>query len=629
LESSQPSVSEWLQNGTPITAATLSNFYQVSPTAAQVSNYGLQLGNDIAPVVFLTVPISVGTGTPTVYIQYEINVVAPSLQGTPHGPGGEPTPSDIVAAAQRFASAYSGVLNTNDCGFIASDLAAAAGAPLDDLESESLNPLANQSAGFWRVVYQGTSANAVANWQNLVQPGDIVRMGWSAGGQHTTTVLSLNADGSITVFDNNNSNAFGQEDIGIHRVNYSQLTIPTTITIFRLTPDGLYLINGNNSSGEILNGIPLYNNEIVPGSGNDVINCGPHNDVVQITAASTGSKVINGGGGNDEVAFPVALAGAHITDLSGHVLGIVGNTIINPSAQDIQISWSSGSETLSKISAVKFTDQSLTISTTASDDTVNLTAPASITVTPGVNNSISGVQVVDDALGGETFMVMVTDATGNLSATGSNVTGSGTHTLQINGTLGAVNATLATLGYNSTSTAGDTISVTVTDSDGSTITKNISATTIATAHTVTSVERFFDTATNDHFYTSNPAEIANIRATLPTFHDEGSPWGTPNKGPDTVDVYRFFDTATGDHFYTSNVAERDNIIAHNPTYHFEGVGFEAYTAQEGGTLTLERFFNTIYGVHHYSASVAETAAINAGAVGPGWVEEGPGFIVHA
>jgi Repeat of unknown function (DUF5648)/CARDB len=147
-------------------------------------------------------------------------------------------------------------------------------------------------------------------------------------------------------------------------------------------------------------------------------------------------------------------------------------------------------------------------------------------------------------------------------------------------------------------------------------------------HTITSVERFFDTATNDHFYTASVAEANQIRANLPTFNDEGSPWGTPDKGADTADVFRFFDSATGDHFYTSNAAERDSIIAHNPTYHFEGVAFEAYTAPETGTLTLERFFNTIYGVHHYSASTAETAAINAGAVGPGWVEEGPGFIVH-
>jgi Repeat of unknown function (DUF5648) len=150
----------------------------------------------------------------------------------------------------------------------------------------------------------------------------------------------------------------------------------------------------------------------------------------------------------------------------------------------------------------------------------------------------------------------------------------------------------------------------------------------APIHEISRVERFFDTATNDHFYTASVAEANQIRATLPTFHDEGAPWGTPDKGTNTVDVFRFFDAATGDHFYTNSVAERDNIIAHNPTYHLEGIAFEAFTAPGDGTLTLERFFNTALGVHHYSASAAETAAINAGAVGPGWVEEGPGFIVH-
>jgi Repeat of unknown function (DUF5648) len=189
---------------------------------------------------------------------------------------------------------------------------------------------------------------------------------------------------------------------------------------------------------------------------------------------------------------------------------------------------------------------------------------------------------------------------------------------------------------NATSLSGTTVSG-INDSgqvvgsyfDSSNVEHGFIATpTLLLPATPSKVERFFDTATNDHFYTASAAEAANIRATLPTYHDEGSPWSTPAKGTDTVDVFRFFDTATGDHFYTNSTAERDNIIAHNPTYHLEGVAFEAYTAPEAGTLTLERFFNTIYGVHHYSASAAETASINAGAVGPGWVDEGHGFIVH-
>jgi hypothetical protein len=115
---------------------------------------------------------------------------------------------------------------------------------------------------------------------------------------------------------------------------------------------------------------------------------------------------------------------------------------------------------------------------------------------------------------------------------------------------------------------------------------------------------------------------------LPTFHDEGSPWGTPDKGADTTDVFRFFDTATGTHFLTSSTVERDFIIAHTPSLHFEGVAFEAYTAPETGT-TLERFFNTTTGLHHLSASAAETASLHTTtAVAAGWVDEGAGFIVH-
>jgi hypothetical protein len=81
---------------------------------------------------------------------------------------------------------------------------------------------------------------------------------------------------------------------------------------------------------------------------------------------------------------------------------------------------------------------------------------------------------------------------------------------------------------------------------------------------ITPVERFFDSATGDHFYTPSVAEANQIRATLPTFHDEGAPWGVPSAGPNTEDVFRFFDTVTGTHFLTDSTVERDFIIAHTP-----------------------------------------------------------------
>ncbi|MGZ5530179.1 MAG: hypothetical protein ACXWJB_15995 [Limisphaerales bacterium] len=146
--------------------------------------------------------------------------------------------------------------------------------------------------------------------------------------------------------------------------------------------------------------------------------------------------------------------------------------------------------------------------------------------------------------------------------------------------------------------------------------------------TTSRAERFFDSATGDHFYTLSPAEANQIRATLPTYHDEGAPWGTPDKGADTIDVFRFFDAATGAHFLTTSTAERDQVLGTLPSYHFEGVGFEAYNAPGDGTLTLERFFNTQSHLHHYAASPAEIASILNGGAGPGWVDEGAGFIVH-
>jgi hypothetical protein len=151
-----------------------------------------------------------------------------------------------------------------------------------------------------------------------------------------------------------------------------------------------------------------------------------------------------------------------------------------------------------------------------------------------------------------------------------------------------------------------------------------------TTHVISQVFRFFDSATGDHFYTLSAAEANQIRTTLPTFHDEGSPWGTPDPGADTLPVFRFFDTANGSHFLTTSAIERDFILGHTPSLHFEGQGFNTFAAPGAGTITLERFFNTLTGNHHLSASAAETASLHTTtAIQQGWVDEGAGFIVHA
>ena len=82
------------------------------------------------------------------------------------------------------------------------------------------------------------------DWSALVQPGDIVRMGWfnpEAGriSGHSTTVLAVNSDGEIEFYDNNDA-----QHIGIHDADYWLNTDPSDITIYRLDPNQQYLIQG-------------------------------------------------------------------------------------------------------------------------------------------------------------------------------------------------------------------------------------------------------------------------------------------------------------------------------------------------------------------------------------------------
>jgi hypothetical protein len=106
-------------------------------------------------------------------------------------------------------------------------------------------------------------------------------------------------------------------------------------------------------------------------------------------------------------------------------------------------------------------------------------------------------------------------------------------------------------------------------------------------------------------------------------------WSTPEKGAGTEDVFRFFDSASGTHHFTTSTAERDWIVSTLPTFRYEGVAFQAYEYFGPGEIALERFYNAQLHVHHFAASAQEAADIRAGHAGTGWVDEGPGFMVHA
>ena len=96
-----------------------------------------------------------------------------------------------------------------------------------------------------------------------------------------------------------------------------------------------------------------------------------------------------------------------------------------------------------------------------------VTAPASVSVAQASATAIPGVSVAESGdSSAETFTATLSDTNGVLSATGAGVSGSGTNSLTITGSLAQVNADLATLSDTDPSSAPDTIHVSVTDSFG-------------------------------------------------------------------------------------------------------------------------------------------------------------------
>ena len=96
-----------------------------------------------------------------------------------------------------------------------------------------------------------------------------------------------------------------------------------------------------------------------------------------------------------------------------------------------------------------------------------VTVPATTDIGQGVAGTISGTSV-SEAFNtpSEIFTVTLTDATGQLSATGSRVNSSGTNRVTITGGLSAVNAALATLTDIEPTSGIDTIGLSASDSYG-------------------------------------------------------------------------------------------------------------------------------------------------------------------
>ncbi|RTL70568.1 MAG: VCBS repeat-containing protein, partial [Hyphomicrobiales bacterium] len=334
-------VGEWfVSNGaTAFDSWTYANFANVSFTA----------GNAMGEYQHLDVTLSGPSNNPTGYIYYSFATVDPHVLSPTAGLG-EPTAADIVASAYRFNAYYGNIPNTNDCHHIAEDVAAAAGATFPYRSANDTNPSANVDGGFWRVVYRGNVNGGVSNWHTLVQPGDIVRMHWDAAhgdGPHTTTILAVNPDGSMIVYDN--GYYIGNSSYtGVHTVTYDQRTVAADITIYRLTSDGLYLSQGDDA-GDAIPGT-LFSDKLITGIGNDTSNGGRGNDVFQDAG---GTNNFDGGGGRDKLIVNANFSATTTFTHSGTTWSIGGTGF---------------SDTVRNIEVVQFNDRSVALQEDAHAD---------------------------------------------------------------------------------------------------------------------------------------------------------------------------------------------------------------------------------------------------------------------
>ena len=255
---------------------------------SQLSSVYYEVGNCIVSTAEFTVAAALNPdGSVAENLTYHMWSVDPSV--STYVPGlTVPNATTQTSSIAVYNQVYDNVLNTDDCPWIADDVAAGAGATMP-WQNVSTDPAANQEGGFWRIAYRGTTGS-LNDWYTQIRAGDVVRMGWAGlngqgteVGHHTTSIYQVVGAGPDTValvWDNNDFKNDGNVDyIGLHQATYWDATTPETVTVYRLDPAQQYLIQGSGG-GEFIQG-SVFNNLIQPGGGGDTIAAGAGRNEIQ------------------------------------------------------------------------------------------------------------------------------------------------------------------------------------------------------------------------------------------------------------------------------------------------------------------------------------------------------------
>ena len=340
IDPANPAITSWRVNGTALAPSTPQTYNQQFIDAGQFGSVDLQLGNMFCPQAYLLVRIDRNAASP-VYINYALTTVTLGLSN-PDPIGRAPKASDIVAAARALVAEHPGIPNANDCGWISMVIGAAAGATLTDA-SQSLVPTENLEGGYWRIAHRGSAATP-ANWLSLTKPGDIVRFDWAdpSQPQHTTLVTgALRSDGGVTVVDNSGT-------IREHVAYYDTQSIASTVTIYRIAADGLYLIETTDVAENVFG--TSFSDLLRAGGGDDDVRGGLGNDVL---VGGTGANVLNGGGGWDRASYSITYAAASLVRTGSGKWTITGAGFV---------------DTLADVEIAEFADRSVALRERAGSD---------------------------------------------------------------------------------------------------------------------------------------------------------------------------------------------------------------------------------------------------------------------
>lgn len=122
------------------------------------------------------------------------------------------------------------------------------------------------------------------------------------------------------------------------------------------------------------------------------------------------------------------------------------------------------------------------------------------------------------------------------------------------------------------------------------------------------VWRFYNFRTGTHFYTADPAEMANVQNNMKSVYSlDGVCYtvNTANTANSTI-LYRFYNMKTGSHFYTADPAEKTRIESTmGSTYRLDGPAYSVASTNVAGATTVWRFYNMKTGTHFYTADTVE------------------------